>query len=86
MLEFKWANYLSDKKKVLKGETWIFNDVVMVFIDEKLVGGTNSFLQWAVDNYNFEDFRNDDLYETLRREAYASYLESTNVRFYHFDK
>ena len=79
MLEFKWANWLEDKKKELKGETWHFDDVVMVFVDNSLLGGTNAFIQWAVDNYNFEDFRNNDLYEIHKNEAYANFLESTNV-------
>ena len=79
MLEFEWANWLEEKKKELKGETWTFDDSVMIFIDNKLIGNSNTFIQWAISNYNFEDFRNDDLYETLRREAYAGLLESTNV-------
>ena len=79
MLEFKWAHWLEQKKNELKGETWVFDDVVMVFIDDKLIGSTVQFIQWAIVNYNIEDFRNDDLYETLRREAYAGLLESTNV-------
>ena len=79
MLEFKWAQWLEEKKKELKGDTWVFDDVVMIFIDDKLIGSTTQFIQWAVNSYNFEDFRNDDLYETLNREAYASLLESTNV-------
>ena len=79
MLEFKWAHWLEQKKNELKGETWVFDDVVMVFIDDNLIGSTVQFIQWAIVNYNFEDFRNDDLYETLRREAYAGLLESTKV-------
>jgi peptidyl-prolyl cis-trans isomerase-like 6 len=79
MLEFKWAHWLEQKKNELKGETWVFDDVVMVFIDDNLIGSTVQFIQWAIVNYNIEDFRNDDLYETLRREAYAGLLESTKV-------
>jgi hypothetical protein len=50
-----------------------------VFVDNKVIGGLNAFLDWARVNYNFEDFRNDALYETLRREEYAAYLASKNV-------
>ena len=35
MLEFKWAQWLEEKKKELKGDTWVFDDVVMIFIDDK---------------------------------------------------
>lgn len=81
MLEFEWSNWLANKKKELKGEVWAFNDVVMVFFDDALIGNYNEFIQWAVENYNFEDFRNEILYETLRKEAYANYLQKTNVIF-----
>lgn len=79
MLEFKWAHWLEAKKKELKGETWSFDEPIMVFLDNKLIGGTKTFLNWAVEEYNYEDFRNKDLYETLRSEEYANYLKSTNV-------
>jgi hypothetical protein len=51
----------------------------MIFCDGELIGGTKAFLSWAIAEYNFEDFRNEDLYDTLRREEYAHYLQSTKV-------
>ena len=59
---------------------WAFKDVVMVFLDDKLIGDTKNFLNWAVENHNFEEFRNESLYETLRKEAYASFIINTKVR------
>ena len=67
------------KLKELKGELWAFNELLIVFVDNKVIGGLNAFLDWARVNYNFEDFRNDALYETLRSEEYAAYLASKNV-------
>jgi hypothetical protein len=51
----------------------------MVFYENKLVGDINDFLQWAIENYNYEDFRNDVLYETLRKEAYVNHMNNTKV-------
>ena len=51
----------------------------MVFVDNKLIGDTKTFLKWAIDTHNFEEFRSDSLYETLRKEAYASYILNTKV-------
>lgn len=63
----------------MKGETWDFYDTVIAFIDDQLVGDSKAFLKWSIDNFNFEDCRNQALYETLRKEAYANYLANTKV-------
>lgn len=80
MLEFEWADWLKKKKAQLRGETWSFNDTVMVFANDEFVGDGDVFLQWASGEFNFEDFRNETLYETLKKEDYASYLEKTGVK------
>lgn len=51
----------------------------MTFIDEQLVGDSKTFIRWSIENYNFEDCRNQLLYETLRKEAYADYIRNTKV-------
>jgi hypothetical protein len=79
MLEFDWSTWFHEKKKELRGETWSFKDHVMVFFDNQLLGDTNGFLQWAAENYNFEEFRNEVLYETLRKEEYANYITRSSV-------
>ena len=71
----------------MRGETWAFNDNVMIFVDNQLLGDTNGFIEWAIENYNFEDFRNDILYETLRKEAYANFIANTkveNIKLYRY--
>ena len=55
----------------------------MVFANDKLIGDMKSFLKWAEDVHNFEEFRTDSLYETLRKEAYASYILNTKVAPFH---
>ncbi len=51
----------------------------MVFVDKKLIGDSKTFLKWAIDTHNFEEFRSESLYEILRKEAYASYILNTKV-------
>ena len=80
MLEFDWSMWFHNKKKELRGESWGFKDHVMVFIDNQLLGDTNGFIHWSMDNYNYEDFRNEVLYETLRKEAYSNYIANTKVK------
>lgn len=79
MLEFDWSIWSEEMKRELRGETWSFNDHVAVFIDDQLLGDTKGFIQWAIENHNFEDFRNEVLYETLRKEAYAAHIAKNNV-------
>lgn len=85
MLEFEWSMWLDSKKLELKGEVWAFTDVVMIFADDKLIGDSRSFIRWAIDSHNFEDFRNEALYETLRKEAYAAFIANTRNDFVFMD-
>lgn len=64
---------------------WAFTDSVIVYIDDQLIGDTSSFISWAVSNYNYEDFRNEVLYETLRKEAYATHIASTKNDYVYMD-
>ncbi len=65
--------------KKLSDELCDYDDRVMVFCNDELVGGTVAFLNWAATEYGYEDFRNENLYETLRREEYALHLQATRV-------
>lgn len=51
----------------------------MIFIDTNLIGNYQKFLAWAENNYNYEDFRNDILYETLSKEEYSNYFTKSKV-------
>ncbi|RNA17451.1 peptidyl-prolyl cis-trans isomerase-like 6 [Brachionus plicatilis] len=85
MLEFEWSEWILAKKKELKGNTWAFTNNVMIFIDGQLVGNTKDFLKWAQENYSYEDFRNEVLYETLSKEEYANYFLETKNDFVYLD-
>jgi hypothetical protein len=53
----------------------------MVFLNNDLLGDTDTFIRWATKNYNYEDFRNEILYETLRKEYCSNYILNTKVIF-----
>lgn len=70
----------------MKGELWAFDEDVLIFLEEELIGNLGAFLQWAAVGFNYEDFRNETLYEALRKEDYAAHLTKTRVfnRFKNF--
>ena len=36
---------------------WSFEENVIAFLDEELIGGQDEFLKWAMDNHGYRDFR-----------------------------
>lgn len=36
---------------------WGFQENVIVFLNEELIGGKEEFLKWALDNYGYRDLR-----------------------------
>ena len=38
-------------------EVWGFQENVIVFLNEELIGGQEEFLKWALDNHGYRDFR-----------------------------
>jgi peptidyl-prolyl cis-trans isomerase-like 6 len=85
MFEFSWAQWLKEKKKELKEEVWSFDDAVMIFLNNELIGNLRQFLAWSIENYNFEEYRTDTLYEALKYEEYAAQLASTQNDFVFMD-
>ena len=63
----------------LRGETWQFKEKAICFVNGQLQGGPVEFLQWAVENYGYEDYRPEALYQTLTEEAYKTCLNKKNV-------
>ena len=79
MLEFEWDQFIEIKKKELQGDTWVFEDKAITFVNGYLVGGPHDFIKWAQETHNWEDFRPMPLYETLAEEAYKTYISSQKV-------
>ena len=36
---------------------WGFQENVIAFLDEELIGGQEEFLKWAMGNHGYRDFR-----------------------------
>ena len=36
---------------------WGFQENVIVFLNEELIGGQEEFVKWAMDNHGYRDFR-----------------------------
>lgn len=80
MVECEWNRFVGEKKIELKGELWAFDDPVVCFVDGSLLGNHKDLLQWATDEYSYEDFRPPALYAAVATEAYKDYfLNSENT-------
>ncbi|KAL8581792.1 hypothetical protein ACOMHN_043210 [Nucella lapillus] len=78
MLQFEWDSYIKEKKRELRGEAWQFSEKGIAFVDGELIGGPDDFIQWAKQNYNFEEFRPKPLHVTLTEEGYVNHLNAQN--------
>ncbi|XP_052810972.1 probable inactive peptidyl-prolyl cis-trans isomerase-like 6 [Mya arenaria] len=85
MVEFEWDLYIDAKRKELRGDTWTFKDKAIAFQNGKLVGGPEDFIQWAVENFNYEEYRPKPLLQTLTEEAYKTALNDKNHDFVYVD-
>ena len=63
----------------LRGEAWTFDEKAITFLNRQLIGGPEDFILWAQENYDFEEFRPEALYQTLTENGYKNHLNSQNV-------
>nr|CAB3265070.1 peptidyl-prolyl cis-trans isomerase-like 6 [Phallusia mammillata] len=85
MLECEWNDFIEAKKIELKGETWSYSDPVICFVDDTLIGNHKELLQWAQDEFNYEDFRPAELYGAIAQEAYVDYFAESENTFVFMD-
>eukprot|EP00062_Callorhinchus_milii_P008386 gi/632951033/ref/XP_007891072.1/ PREDICTED: peptidyl-prolyl cis-trans isomerase-like 6 isoform X2 [Callorhinchus milii] len=62
--EFAWIEFLTEKQK-MKGDVWGFSSKVMCFINDTLIGDEKEFLKWAEEEFDYQDFRPNALFEAL---------------------
>ena len=41
----------------MRKDVWGFQENVIVFLDEDLIGGHEDFVKWALDNHRYKDLR-----------------------------
>lgn len=57
----------------------MFKDKAIIFINNKLIGGPQAFVDLATKEYDFVNFRPLPLLETLAEQAYKDYLNFEHV-------
>ncbi|KAM9315376.1 putative inactive peptidyl-prolyl cis-trans isomerase-like 6 [Gastrophryne carolinensis] len=85
LLEFAWHEYLYEKKKEIKGETWEFSSLVMCFVNGQFVGDEISLKNWANEMWGYKDYRPLPLYKALAEDFYTKYIRGTNHSFVYLD-
>ncbi|XP_078486054.1 putative inactive peptidyl-prolyl cis-trans isomerase-like 6 [Ciona intestinalis] len=85
MLECEWDRYVESKKIELKGELWSYMEPVICFVNGNFIGNHKELLQWAHDDYSYEDFRPETLYSAMATEAYKDYFLDSKNEFVFMD-
>ncbi|KAM3853337.1 putative inactive peptidyl-prolyl cis-trans isomerase-like 6 [Vipera latastei] len=81
LLQFAWDEYLQEKKKELRGETWEYPSNVMCFVDDQLLGDEKMLLKWAYDIWDYKDFKPTALYEAITSDFLTKYLKAKKHMF-----
>lgn len=83
--EFAWNQYLQEKKRELKGETWEYSSLVMCFINDRLLGDALDLQKWAQKVWDVVDVKPSALYEALTVEYSIEFLRDTKHSFVFLD-
>ncbi|KAH0508534.1 Peptidyl-prolyl cis-trans isomerase-like 6 [Microtus ochrogaster] len=79
--EFAWDQYLQEKKRELKGETWVYSSYVMCFINDQLLGNAFDLKKWAQKVWDVVDVRPSALYEALTLNYSTKFLKDTKASY-----
>ncbi|XP_062825077.1 probable inactive peptidyl-prolyl cis-trans isomerase-like 6 isoform X2 [Anolis carolinensis] len=85
MLQFAWDEYLQEKKKELRGETWEYASNVMCFVDGQLLGDEKMLLKWAYDVWDYKDFKSEALYEAITQDFLTKYMRNKKHIFVYLE-
>ncbi|KAL6091493.1 hypothetical protein STEG23_032304 [Scotinomys teguina] len=83
--EFAWDRYLQEKKRELKGETWVYTSCVMCFINDRFLGDEFDLKKWAQKVWDVVDVRPSALYEALTLDYATKFLKDTKHDFVFLD-
>ncbi|XP_041509752.1 probable inactive peptidyl-prolyl cis-trans isomerase-like 6 isoform X2 [Microtus oregoni] len=83
--EFAWDQYLQEKKRELKGETWVYSSYVMCFVNDQLLGNAFDLKKWAQKVWDVVDVRPSALYEALTLNYSTKFLKDTKHDFVFLD-
>ncbi|XP_038616804.1 probable inactive peptidyl-prolyl cis-trans isomerase-like 6 [Tachyglossus aculeatus] len=85
LMEFAWNEYLQEKKKEFRGETWVYPSCVMCFHDGQLLGDENALLAWSSEKWDFQDSKPKALYEAIAADFCINYLQNPQHDFVYLD-
>ncbi|KAH0622206.1 hypothetical protein JD844_024314 [Phrynosoma platyrhinos] len=85
LLQFAWDEYLQEKKKELRGETWEYASNVMCFINGQLLGDEKMLLKWAYDVWDYKDFKPTALYEAITQDFLTKYMRNKKHIFVYLE-
>ncbi|XP_036025218.1 probable inactive peptidyl-prolyl cis-trans isomerase-like 6 isoform X2 [Onychomys torridus] len=83
--EFAWDQYLQEKKRDLKGETWVYSSYVMCFVNDQFLGNAFDLKKWAQKVWDVVDVRPSALYEALTLNYATKFLKDTKHDFVFLD-
>ncbi|OBS78547.1 hypothetical protein A6R68_19056, partial [Neotoma lepida] len=78
--EFAWDQYLQERKRELRGETWVYSSYVMCFVNDQLLGNALDLRRWAQKVWDVVDVRPSALYEALTLNYATKFLKDTKAR------
>ncbi|KAM4772287.1 putative inactive peptidyl-prolyl cis-trans isomerase-like 6 [Rhinophrynus dorsalis] len=85
LMDCAWHQYLSEKKKELKGETWEYSSRVMCFINGQFMGDEKALETWANAMWGYRDHRPLALYKALAEDFRSKYMKGTKHIFVYLD-
>uniref|UniRef100_A0A8C9AQT4 Probable inactive peptidyl-prolyl cis-trans isomerase-like 6 n=1 Tax=Prolemur simus TaxID=1328070 RepID=A0A8C9AQT4_PROSS len=83
--EFGWDQYLLEKKRELKNETWEYSSYVICFVNDQFLGDAFDMQKWAHKVWDEVDFKPSALYEALTLDYSAKFLRDTKHDFVFLD-
>ncbi|XP_027010039.2 probable inactive peptidyl-prolyl cis-trans isomerase-like 6 [Tachysurus fulvidraco] len=85
LLECDWHDYITNKRKELRGEMWQYCGNVLCFLNHSLLGDEKQLCSWAETQWTFTFYSPQALYTALAQECYTKHLLSTGHIFVYMD-
>ncbi|XP_016811626.1 probable inactive peptidyl-prolyl cis-trans isomerase-like 6 isoform X6 [Pan troglodytes] len=83
--EFAWHQYLQEKKRELKNETWEYSSSVISFVNGQFLGDALDLQKWAHEVWDIVDIKPSALYDALTEDFSAKFLRDTKHDFVFLD-
>ncbi|XP_055116945.2 probable inactive peptidyl-prolyl cis-trans isomerase-like 6 isoform X2 [Symphalangus syndactylus] len=83
--EFAWHQYLQEKKRELKNETWEYSSSVISFVNGQFLGDALDLQKWAHEAWDIVDIKPSALYDALTEDFSAKFLRDTKHDFVFLD-